>query len=106
VVVSPLGEIPLHHVENIKGHGGFERINSLTDPTFQNWFYYAPTSALGGREWLVDFSRIQSVRLSKLRSAPKLVELNSVARNALRLKLHLFFCRPEEEGIPIPSADR
>lgn len=103
VVISPLNEIAPHFQEQIRQHGGPDRINSRTDPTFLNWFYFAPTEALGGREWLVDFSRMQSVRFSKLRAAQKLAELTDEAREALKLKLHLNFCRPEDSGAAAPE---
>ncbi len=74
----------------------------MENPTFLNWFYFAPTEELGDREWLVDFTRMQSVRLSKLQAATKLAELTPEAREALKLKIHLHFCRPE--GDPGESA--
>jgi len=97
IVVSPLKDIPAHFQQQIREHGGPERINSVSEPTFLNWFYFAPTEALGNQEWLVDFTRVTSVRFSKLQNAEKLTELTSAAREALKLKLHLHFCRPEDE---------
>jgi hypothetical protein len=102
VVVSPLKEIAPHFHEQVRAQGGTERINSLADPTFLNWFYFAPTDALGGREWLVDFTRMQSVRFAKLQSAVKLTELTNEAREALKFKIHLNFCRPEDTPNPAP----
>jgi hypothetical protein len=103
VVVSPLKEIAAHFQDQIRAHGGPERINSRAEPTFLNWFYFAPTEALGNREWLVDFMRMQSVRFSKLQAAQKLAELTAETREALKTKLHLHFCRPEEATLDVHS---
>jgi hypothetical protein len=104
VVISPLKEISPHFHELITENGGPGRINSQDNPTFINWFYFEPTPVLGNMPWLVDFTRVQSIRIAKLRTATKLTELTADAREALKLKLHLHFCRPENATTAPPTA--